>query len=135
MIASTTSEGKILLWNVDGQLVQSLDRHHRPITYLQFSPEGTHIISTAKDGKALLWSINGRVVMELNRESKDPLPVFFSSSGDHIIYVDASNNTLFQCPVPNEAIKQIKADLSLYQVPLTALRAKYQIQFWTERKF
>jgi WD40 repeat protein len=59
-VATGHDDGLVRLWEIhNGQLVQELARHERPISALAFSPQGGRLASAAEDKSICVWDLRG----------------------------------------------------------------------------
>ncbi len=60
LIASGSSDRTIKIWDIRGNLRQTLVGHTNWITSLSFSPNGKYLVSASRDGTIRLWQIDRR---------------------------------------------------------------------------
>ncbi|MBT3202439.1 MAG: hypothetical protein HN350_21275, partial [Phycisphaerales bacterium] len=64
--------------------------HRGPITSVEISPNGKHVVSAGTDGKVRIWDIaTGRMIRQFPGGDQCPLAKF-ASSGDMLVVADAS---------------------------------------------
>jgi WD40 repeat protein/pimeloyl-ACP methyl ester carboxylesterase len=64
-ILATKDEKNVKLWNLKGDLKQTLQGHTEPVTTLAFMPNGEAIATGSTDKIVKIWSINGKLIMNL----------------------------------------------------------------------
>jgi WD40 repeat protein/uncharacterized caspase-like protein/pimeloyl-ACP methyl ester carboxylesterase len=64
-ILATKDEKNVKLWNLKGDLKQTLQGHTEPLTTLAFMPNGEAIVTGSSDKIVKIWSINGKLIMNL----------------------------------------------------------------------
>jgi WD40 repeat protein len=58
VLATSSGDGTIKFWSLDGQLLQTLRAHSDAVFDVSFSPNGKSIASASYDGKAILWNLD-----------------------------------------------------------------------------
>jgi WD40 repeat protein len=58
VISSGSQDHGLRLWNLNGELLQVLEKHGSEINDFSFSPDGEIIISADSSGRAILWNLN-----------------------------------------------------------------------------
>jgi WD40 repeat protein/energy-coupling factor transporter ATP-binding protein EcfA2 len=76
IIALGTKNGKLKLWNLDGNLISSVDTEQDTINDLSVSPNGKFIASAAGTNKLKLWAINNNTLKPLNESISVDSSVF-----------------------------------------------------------
>lgn len=83
-VAIGCADGKINVFNLNGQLVLKVDAHRNGINSLFFSPNGKSILSGSSDHTAKLWNTNGQLLNTF-AHNKAINSVSFSSDGKFIL--------------------------------------------------
>ncbi|HEY9667291.1 MAG TPA: hypothetical protein V6C91_10835, partial [Coleofasciculaceae cyanobacterium] len=68
MIASTSSDRTVKLWNREGQPLQTLIGHNGEVYSVAWSPDGKTIASASQDKAVILWNLED---LQLNRLMQD----------------------------------------------------------------
>jgi WD40 repeat protein len=84
LIASGASDRLIKLWDMNGQLRQTLSGHQATIEGLAFSPNGEWLASAASDNSVKLWRPDGQLVHNLLGHSATVLDVDFSPDSKYV---------------------------------------------------
>ena len=85
MIASGGVDGKINLWDVSGNLLQTLDAHSDPVTNVAFSEDGLFLASSSSDGTVRVWTSQGDLISELERHSRAVSSVEFGPGSGELL--------------------------------------------------
>jgi WD40 repeat protein/pimeloyl-ACP methyl ester carboxylesterase len=64
-ILATNDDKNVKLWNLKGDLKQTLQGHTSSVTTLAFMPNGEAIVSGSSDKIVKIWSIDGKLIMNL----------------------------------------------------------------------
>ena len=70
MFASASDDNTVKLWNRQGRLLQTLDKHTDRVKSVSFSPDGQRIASASWDGTVNLWDRMGNLIDTLNHEGQ-----------------------------------------------------------------
>ena len=89
-IASISDDNTIKLWSIEGQLLQTLDKHTNRVRGVAFSPDGKTIVSASADKTIKLWNIQGQLLRTIKGHSDWVRDVAFSPDGKTI--ASASND-------------------------------------------
>jgi WD40 repeat protein len=84
IIASTSADKTIKLWNLNGKLLTTLKGHQESVTSVAFNPKDNIIVSGSLDRTAKLWSINGTLKKTLKGHQEVVTSVDFSRDGEII---------------------------------------------------
>ena len=57
MIASSSKDGNIKLWSIEGEELATFKEGNSPVTSLSFSPDGKTLASANEDGTIVLWNL------------------------------------------------------------------------------
>ncbi len=83
-IASVSDDKTVKLWNLKGQVLQTLTGHSDSVRSVAFSPNGQIIASASRDKTVKLWNRNGKVLQTLTGHSDSVRGVAFSPDGQII---------------------------------------------------
>jgi WD40 repeat protein len=86
-IASVSHDKTVKLWNLKGQVLQTLTGHSYWISGVAFSPDGQTIASVSHDKTVKLWNLKGQVLQTLTGHSDSVRGVAFSPDGQTITSV------------------------------------------------
>jgi WD40 repeat protein len=89
-IASISDDNTIKLWSIEGQPLQTLDKHTNRVRGIAFSPDGKKIASASADKTIKLWNSQGQLLRTIEAHSDWVRDVAFSPDGKTI--VSASND-------------------------------------------
>jgi WD40 repeat protein len=102
LIASGGIDHRIIIRNIDGTLIQSLDAHAGRVSTLSWNTSGTELISGSDDNRVKVWTNKGSLIKVYREHSNKILKVrwkknaseFFSASTDNNIFLRNSNSDL-----------------------------------------
>ncbi|NER45829.1 MAG: hypothetical protein F6J92_03910 [Symploca sp. SIO1A3] len=83
MIASSSDDKTVKLWNLDGKLLKTFEGHTDEVWGVSFSPCGQMIASASLDRTVKLWSLDGTALRTLEH-TDSVLKVSFSPDGEII---------------------------------------------------
>ncbi|MBG1244872.1 AAA-like domain-containing protein, partial [Nostoc sp. NZL] len=83
-IASTSSDRTVKLWNLKGQLLQTLQGHSSSVWGMAFSPDGETIASASSDRTVKLRNLKGQLLQTLQGHSSSVWGMAFSPDGETI---------------------------------------------------
>ena len=101
MIASASEETTVKLWNLDGQLLRTLQAHTDWVYEVSFSPNGQMIASASGDRTVKLWNIDGNLFTNLKGHNDRIWGVSFSPNGQ-IIASASADKTVKLWAIDNE---------------------------------
>ncbi len=81
IIATTSRDGTIKLWQEDGKLINTLSGHQGQVNTIQASP--SYLVSGGEDGKIIIWEINNNGGQQLKT---------ISASDKNITSLEVSND-------------------------------------------
>ena len=95
LLATGSYDGLARVWDTEGNLVNSLDKHKGPIFSLKWNKKGDYLLSGSVDKTAIVWDAKtGEAKQQFAFHSAPTLDVdwrnnvsFATSSMDHMIYV------------------------------------------------
>ncbi len=82
------SEGvhdKLVLWNLDGIILQVFRKHSGSINSVTFSPDGKFILTGSSDSTAILWNLEGDILNTFRGHAGPINSVTFSPDGKFIL--------------------------------------------------
>ncbi|MEO0924243.1 MAG: caspase family protein [Cyanobacteria bacterium J06643_13] len=89
LFASIGNEGRINLWNLEGELLRAFKAHSNIIKNLIFSPDGKLLISASVDKTIKIWNLEGHLLHTLEGHKSQVDYITFSPDGK--ILASASN--------------------------------------------
>lgn len=95
LLATGSYDGQARIWDTEGNLVNSLNKHKGPIFSLKWNKKGDFLLSGSVDKTAIIWDVKtGEMKQQFPFHSAPTLDVdwrnnvsFATSSMDHMIYV------------------------------------------------
>ena len=85
-LASAGQDGRIILWDAQGNLVLSLKGHSGGVMSLSFSSDGKRLASASKDGTVKLWDARtGQAIKTFLGHGDLVTSVAFSPDGKHLV--------------------------------------------------
>jgi cleavage stimulation factor subunit 1 len=101
MFASASTDGSIKIWDaVNFSCVRTLDHAHNgePISSVQFSRDGKHLLSGGLDKQARIWEIStGKEILTFGNEDKGKFSMSarYTFGEDQIIIADETSPNVF----------------------------------------
>lgn len=99
MIASGDSDGVVIIWSCDRNLLHRIDKesageqiHTKSVTSINFSPDGKILVSSGRDKLIKFWDMNGEFIDELYEQEREVLYVTFSLDGRLMASTDIDGN-------------------------------------------
>ncbi|GBG30801.1 F-box-like/WD repeat-containing protein TBL1X [Hondaea fermentalgiana] len=94
-LASGSYDGTGRIWDVKGDLVQTLSRHKGTIFSIRWNPSGTYLLSGSVDRTAVVWDASSGTVLQVFENHKEPVldiawrnnETFATCSTDKMIYL------------------------------------------------
>ncbi|MFK0732437.1 MAG: caspase family protein, partial [Gloeotrichia echinulata HAB0833] len=99
-IASASNDNTVKLWNLNGQLLHTLEGHTKKfldretIRQVVFSPDGKTIASFGDDNRVKLWNLNGQFLHALEGHESNVGYVVFSPDGQTIASAGGRHSTI-----------------------------------------
>jgi WD40 repeat protein len=90
LIASASSDAKVLLWQANGEKLHILNSHSRRVNSVAFSPDSTQLVSGSSDKTVKLWNIDGQLLRTFPHDAVVN-SVAFSPNGEVIASGGADN--------------------------------------------
>ncbi len=90
-IASASWDNTVKLWNLQGQVIQTLSGHGEAVYSVAFSPDGNTIATASHDNTVKLWNLQGQVIQTLSGHSGLVNSVAFSPDGNTIASASHDN--------------------------------------------
>nr|MDZ7997706.1 hypothetical protein [Aulosira sp. DedVER01a] len=84
IIASASDDHTIKLWNLDGQILNTLEGHTDQVWGVSFSPNGQIIASASADKTVRLWNLDGQLLNTLEGHTDRVYGISFSPDGQII---------------------------------------------------
>ncbi len=84
IIASGSDDNTVKLWNISGQLLQTLKGHTSIVKDVTFSPDGKIIASASFDNTVKLWNTSGQLLETFRGHTSVVNDVAFSADGKMI---------------------------------------------------
>ncbi|BCU13200.1 nSTAND1 domain-containing NTPase [Microcystis aeruginosa] len=91
MIASTSEDRTVKLWNIDGKILHTFTGHTWSVQSVAFSPDGKMIASGSWDRSVKLWSIEGKALKTFEAHSNRIWNITFSPDGKMIALAGEDN--------------------------------------------
>ena len=83
-IATASNDNTVKLWNLQGQVIQTLKGHGSGVNSVAFSPDGNTIASASEDNTVKLWNLQGQVIQTLKGHGSGVNSVAFNPDGNTI---------------------------------------------------
>ncbi|KST63552.1 NACHT and WD repeat domain-containing protein [Mastigocoleus testarum] len=90
-IASASRDSTVKLWNLQGQVMQTLTGHVKGLTSVAFSPDGKTIATASWDSTIKLWNLQGQVIQTLTGHGEGVTSIVFSPDGNTIASASADS--------------------------------------------
>jgi WD40 repeat protein len=81
IIASSSKDGSIKLWNLKGKLLRTLNEHSAEVRSVCFSPDGNTFTSGGSDNLVKIWSLEGKELLTLQGHQSPVKRVCFRPNG------------------------------------------------------
>ncbi|PSN05703.1 hypothetical protein C7293_31690, partial [filamentous cyanobacterium CCT1] len=96
-LASASDDGTVKLWNISGELLQTLTGHTDPVNDVSYAPNGEMLASASDDGTVKLWNTDGLLLQTLvwHPHPDDPDDVNIIRRHSHFNSVSFSPNNQF----------------------------------------
>ncbi|MGB3760313.1 MAG: CHAT domain-containing protein [Rivularia sp. (in: cyanobacteria)] len=91
IIVTADGEGKVKLWQQNGELLKTIDAHKEKIYAVAISPDNQTIASASNDKTVKLWNRNGELINTLSGHKDEVHGVAFSPDGKMIASVSWGN--------------------------------------------
>ncbi|MGJ3237602.1 MAG: TIR domain-containing protein [Anaerolineae bacterium] len=79
-------DNRIVIWNMDGELVQAMDGHDAAVRALIFTPDGSAILSGSDDQQIILWDVeSGEVVRTYSGHRDAVWSLSFNTDGTQFL--------------------------------------------------
>ncbi|MEH2040527.1 nSTAND1 domain-containing NTPase [Nostoc sp.] len=85
MIASSSADGMVIIWNRNGKKIKDFKAHENKITRLGFSPNSQKILSASEDKTLKLWSLKGKEIATFKGHENEITSFSFSPNGQKVI--------------------------------------------------
>ncbi|MDZ7960450.1 MAG: AAA-like domain-containing protein, partial [Aulosira sp. DedQUE10] len=90
-IATASADNNVKLWNLQGQVLQTLKGHSDGVRGVAFSPDGKTIATASNDNNVKLWNLQGQELQTLKGHSSAVNSVAFSPDGKTIASASDDN--------------------------------------------
>lgn len=92
-LATASEDKSVKLWDLKGNLLNTLKGHQNAVYQVVFSPTGNYLLTASRDGTAKLWTAQGQFLKDLQG---DPFPVQYVnfSPDEKWIATAASDGTI-----------------------------------------
>jgi WD40 repeat protein len=107
LLASSSKDGTVRLWEIDGKEIVTLQGHRASVTNVEFSPNGEIIASASEDKTVKLWTSSGRLIKTLAGHSNSVIDIKFSPNGKSLSSF-GENNTVQVRNLDSGEVKTIK---------------------------
>ncbi|RUT03452.1 hypothetical protein DSM106972_050910 [Dulcicalothrix desertica PCC 7102] len=94
-IATASANRNIMVWNLDGTLLNILQGHGDIVWSVCFSPNGSKIASASADNTVKIWSTDGTLLHTFKGHTDQVFSVCFSPSGNVIVSASADKTIKF----------------------------------------
>ena len=84
-IVAGCSNGYAYVWDLNGQLLATLDGHRGRVNYAAFSPDAKHIVTASDDCTARIWSADGTPLLILKGHTDSVKSAVYSADGKKIL--------------------------------------------------
>ncbi|MEC4803269.1 MAG: TIR domain-containing protein [Jaaginema sp. PMC 1079.18] len=81
LVVSGGEDNKIIIWQRNGKLLQTLDQHRDSVEAIAFSPDSQYIVSASIDQTIKLWQRDGTLIASWQGQTNDINSVTFSPDG------------------------------------------------------
>jgi hypothetical protein len=107
---STSSDKKILLWDIASQKNSAIDNDAKLVRALSISPDGRFLAGGADDGRILLWDIKSNQVTSMSSDNPNPIySLAFNTSGTMLASGDLKGGIKLWNPYSHRLIKNLKS--------------------------
>jgi WD40 repeat protein len=83
-VVSHSKDGRVKLWDFQGNLVNTFQAHTEQIVLTKFSPDGKTIISASWDGIVKLWNLQGDLLQTFQAPTAETFAMKVSPNGKFI---------------------------------------------------
>ncbi|BAY91236.1 WD-40 repeat-containing protein [Microchaete diplosiphon NIES-3275] len=90
-IATGSEDNTVILWDLNGNQLQTFKGHEGDITSLAFSPDGNILVSASKDNNIILWNLGGRILQTWTGHQAGVTSLAFSPDGKNIASASKDN--------------------------------------------
>ncbi|PSN17148.1 hypothetical protein C7271_19260 [filamentous cyanobacterium CCP5] len=81
-LASASDDGTVKLWNISGELLQTLSGHIADVNSVAFAPDSETLASASDDGTVKLWNISGELLQTLTGHTDPVNDVSYAPNGE-----------------------------------------------------
>nr|MBD2222450.1 CHAT domain-containing protein [Calothrix sp. FACHB-1219] len=90
-IATGSEDNSVILWDLNGNQLQTFKGHEGDITSLAFSPDGNILVSASKDNNIILWNLGGKLLQTWTGHQAGVISLAFSPDGKNIASASKDN--------------------------------------------
>jgi WD40 repeat protein len=128
-IAAGLDDSRVVIVDLNGNLIKEFKQHQRRILSLAVSPDGRYIVSGAAEGETLLWNIEqGTVEKELIGQTERVLALAFSSDGSRIISGADQGRILAWDTASGAVVRQFEnTNETVWSVQFNPVNARYAL--------
>ncbi|RKZ71729.1 MAG: hypothetical protein DRR19_32425, partial [Candidatus Parabeggiatoa sp. nov. 1] len=91
-VVVTSHDSTVRIWDIEGHLKKTLNRHKQDVNKVVFSPNGSLFVTISDDKTAIIWDRDGNVVQVLTGHTAAIKSVAFSPSGKLIVTGSADHS-------------------------------------------
>ncbi|AFY37013.1 WD-40 repeat-containing protein [[Leptolyngbya] sp. PCC 7376] len=113
-LASAGLDNTVRLWNMEGELLQTMIGHEERVTRVVFAPDSQSIFSSSWDNTVKEWSISGKELRTLDVDLETLTAINLSNDGQRLAIAGGSGAALYN--VDGSLIKRLVSDRVIYWI-------------------